>query len=147
MFKRVAKDQGIEPVIYADVVEPIISKAMFEEAQKQKEVNERAFCRDRIYIFMQKLICPKCGKIMTCKGAGGTKKKYMYYHCEEDGLYFREDLIEKDLMPFIMNLVEYDMAVKKYFFPVLADKKPKQTEEIDKHCAELKNRIEFFKNN
>ena len=85
------------------------------EAQKQKEVNKRAFCRDRVYIFMQKLICPKCGKIMTCKGAGGTKKKYMYYHCEDDGLYFREDLIEKDLMPFILNLVEYDMTVKRYF--------------------------------
>lgn len=114
-FKRVAKEQGIEPVVYADVVEPIISRAIFEEAQKQKEVNKRAFCRDRVYIFMQKLICPKCGKIMTCKGAGGTKKKYMYYHCEDDGLYFREDLIEKDLMPFILNLVEYDMTVKRYF--------------------------------
>ena len=143
-FKRVAKDQGIEPVIYADVVEPIISRAMFEEAQRQKEINQRAFCRDRVYIFMQKLICPKCGKIMTCKGAGGTKKKYMYYHCEEDGLYFREDLIEKDLMPFIMNLVEYDMTVKKYFFPVLADKKVKDTSKLDKEISCLKaqkNRI------
>ncbi|MBR2787084.1 MAG: recombinase family protein [Clostridia bacterium] len=143
-FKRVAKDQGIEPVIYADVVEPIISRAMFEEAQRQKEINQRAFCRDRVYIFMQKLICPKCGKIMTCKGAGGTKKKYMYYHCEDDGLYFREDLIEKDLMPFIMNLIEYDMTVKKYFFPVLADKKVKDTSKLDKEISCLKaqkNRI------
>ena len=143
-FKRVAKEQGIEPVVYADVVEPIISRAMFEEAQRQKEINQRAFCRDRVYIFMQKLICPKCGKIMTCKGAGGTKKKYMYYHCEEDGLYFREDLIEKDLMPFIMNLVEYDMTVKKYFFPVLADKKVKDTSKLDKEISSLKaqkNRI------
>ena len=143
-FKRVAKEQGIEPVVYADVVEPIISRAMFEEAQRQKEINQRAFCRDRVYIFMQKLICPKCGKIMTCKGAGSTKKKYMYYHCEEDGLYFREDLIEKDLMPFIMNLVEYDMTVKKYFFPVLADKKVKDTSKLDKEISSLKaqkNRI------
>lgn len=137
-FKRVAKEQGIEPVVYADVVEPIISRAMFEEAQRQKEINQRAFCRDRVYIFMQKLICPKCGKIMTCKGAGGAKKKYMYYHCEEDGLYFREDLIEKDLMPFIMNLVEYDMTVKRYFFPVLADKKVKDTSKLDKEISSLK---------
>ncbi|MBR1653594.1 MAG: recombinase family protein [Clostridia bacterium] len=143
-FKRVAKDQGIEPVIYANVVEPIIPRAMFDEAQRQKEINQKAFCRDRVYIFMQKLICPKCSKIMTCKGTGGAKKKYMYYHCEEDGLYFREDLIEKDLMPFIMNLVEYDMTVKKYFFPVLADKKVKDTSKLDKEISSLKaqkNRI------
>lgn len=94
--------------------------------------------------FQQMLDDMRSGKIMTCKGAGGTKKKYMYYHCEEDGLYFREDLIEKDLMPFIMNLVEYDMTVKKYFFPVLADKKVKDTSKLDKEISSLKaqkNRI------
>ena len=64
-FKRVGKEQGKEPVIYPNVVEPIISRAMFEDVQSQKEKNQRAFCRDRVYIFMQKLICPKCGKLMT----------------------------------------------------------------------------------
>ena len=29
-FKRVAKEQGKEPVIYPNVVEPIITRAMFE---------------------------------------------------------------------------------------------------------------------
>ena len=58
-FKRVGKEQGKEPVIYRDVVEPIISRAQFSEVQAQKEKNQRAFCRDRVYIFMQKLICYK----------------------------------------------------------------------------------------
>ena len=40
----------------------------------QKETNQRAYCRNRVYIFFQKLICPKCGKLMLCKGAGGKKK-------------------------------------------------------------------------
>ena len=74
-FKRVAKEQGIEPVIYPNVIEPIIPRAMFEDVQRQKEINQRSFCRDRVYIFMQKLKCPNCGKTMTCKGAGGRKKK------------------------------------------------------------------------
>lgn len=78
-FKRVAKEQGKEPVIYPNVVEPIITRAMFEDVQIQKEKNQRAYCRDRVYIFMQKMICPKCGKIMQYKGTGGKKKKYMYY--------------------------------------------------------------------
>lgn len=36
-FKRVAKEQGKEPVIYSNVVEPIITRAMFEDIQLQKE--------------------------------------------------------------------------------------------------------------
>jgi len=138
-LKRVAKEQGKEPIVYENVVEPIISRAMFEDVQRQKEINQRAYCRDRVYIFMQKLKCPKCGKAMTCKGAGGKKKKYMYYHCENDRLYLREDLIEEQVMPLIMDLIEYDMTVKKYFYPVLADKKERNTEKLDKEIATLKN--------
>ena len=52
-FKRVAKEQGIEPVIYPNVIEHIIPRAMFEDVQRQKEINQRAFCRDRVYIFIQ----------------------------------------------------------------------------------------------
>lgn len=122
-FKRVAKEQGKEPIIYPNVVEPIITRAMFEDVQIQKEKNQRAYCRDRVYIFMQKMICPKCVKIMLCKGTGGKKKKYMYYHCTDCKIYLREDLIEEQVMPMIMDLIEYDMTVKKYFYPVLADKK------------------------
>lgn len=107
--------------------------------QRQKEINQRAFCRDRVYIFMQKLKCPNCGKTMTCKGAGGKKKKYMYYHCTDCKLYLREDLIEEQVMPLIMNLIEYDMTVKKYFAPVLADKKEKNTDKLDKEISTLKN--------
>ena len=138
-FKRVGKEQGKEPVIYRDVVEPIISRAMFEDVQLQKEKNQRAFCRDRVYIFMQKMICPKCGKLMTCKGSGGKKKNYMYYHCADCQLYLREDLIEEVTMPLIINLIEYDMTVKQYFFPVLADKKEKDTAKLDKEISNLQN--------
>lgn len=143
-YKRVAKEQGIETVVYHDVVEHIITRAMYEDVQRQKEINQRTYCRDRIYIFMQKLVCPKCGKTMTCKGAGGKKKKYMYYHCDDCKLYIREDLVEQEIMPLIMSLIEYDMTVKKYFYPVLADKKEKDTSKLDKEISSLqsqKNRI------
>ena len=138
-YKRVAKEQGIETVVYHDVVEPIITRAMYEDVQRQKEINQRTYCRDRIYIFMQKLVCPKCGKTMTCKGAGGKKKKYMYYHCDDCKLYIREDLVEQEIMPLIMSLIEYDMTVKKFFYPVLADKKEKDTSKLDKEISSLQN--------
>lgn len=144
-FKRVGKEQGKEPIIYKNVVEPIITKAMFEDAQLQKEKNQRAFCRDRVYIFMQKLLCPKCSKIMQCKGSGGKKKKYMYYHCEHCKIYLREDLIEKDIMFFITSLIEYDMTVKKYFFPLLADKKEVNTDRLDKEISSLQRQKDRIK--
>lgn len=77
-YKKIGKAQGKEPIIYMNVVEPIISRAMWEEAQIQKEKNQRAYTRDRVYLFFQKLRCPNCNRIMKCKGSGGKKKKYMY---------------------------------------------------------------------
>ena len=120
-YKRIAKKEKKEPVIYMNVVEPIISRAMLEECQRQKEVNQKTYTRDRVYLFFQKIKCPTCGRIMKCKGSGGKKKKYMYYNCEKCHLNYREDKIEECLMQFIYDLVEYDMAVKKYFLPILAD--------------------------
>ncbi|MCF0125827.1 MAG: recombinase family protein [Clostridia bacterium] len=133
---KTAKNKGKEEV-YRDVVEPIITRAEWEEIQIQKEKNKQSFSRDRVYIFFQKLLCPKCGKLMLCKGSGGKKKKYMYYNCEDCHLYFREDKIEDVLLNFILSLVEYDEVVKKYFYPILAEKEEVSTENIDKEIAEL----------
>ena len=120
------KSNSKDTTIFMNVVEPIISRAMWEEAQHQKEKNQRSYARDRVYIFFQKLKCPKCNRIMKCKGSGGTKKKYMYYNCEHCKIYYREDKIEECLQRFILELVEYDMSVKKYFLPILADKTSRQ---------------------
>ena len=144
-YKRVGKVQGKEPIIYMNVVEPIISRAVWEEAQMQKEKNQRAYTRDRVYLFFQKLKCPKCNRIMKCKGSGGIKKKYMYYTCEHCGIYYREDLVEECLESFILDLVEYDMTVKKYFYPVLADKKETNTEKLDKEIGVLQKQKERIK--
>ena len=59
---------------------------------------------------------------MTCKGAGGKKAKYMYYFCDNCNLYYNEDEIEDCLIDYILDLVEYDFHVKKYFYPLLAEK-------------------------
>ena len=144
-FKRIAKNKQVEPVIYTDVVAPIISRSMWEECQHQKEKNQRTYTRDRVYLFFQKIKCPKCGRIMKCKGSGGKKKKYMYYNCEKCHLNYREDMIEDLLKDFIYDLVEYDMAVKKYFLPILAEHKPTKTEDIDKEIKSLEKQKERIK--
>ena len=47
---------------------------MWNEAQYQKEKNQRSYARHRVYIFFQKLKYPKRNRIMKCKGSGGTKE-------------------------------------------------------------------------
>ena len=139
------KSNSKDTLVYMNVVEPIVSRAMWNEAQYQKEKNQRNYTRDRVYIFFQKLKCPKCNRIMKCKGSGGTKKKYMYYTCEHCKTYYREDKIEECLQRFILELVEYDMAVKKYFLPILADKKETKTEKLDREIDTLQKQKERIK--
>ena len=128
--------------IYYDVVEPIITRAMWEEIQKQKLINQRSYSRTKIYTFLQKLLCPNCGKIMTCKGAGGNKSKYLYYHCNKCGLNYNEDEVEESISNFILSLIEYDMVVKEYFLTVLEDNKSTDANKINKQIKELNEQKE-----
>ena len=145
-YKRIGKQENLEPIVYMNVVEPIISRAKWEECQKQKERNQRTYTRDRIYTFFQRLKCPDCGKIMKCKGSGGTKRKYMYYTCEHCHVNFNENYVEELLESFIYDLLEYDMAVKKFFLPILEDKNNKiDTTTIDKEIRNLEKQRDRIK--
>ena len=145
-YKRIGKQENLEPIVYMNVVEPIISRAKWEECQRQKERNQRTYTRDRIYTFFQRLKCPDCGRIMKCKGSGGTKRKYMYYTCEHCHINFNEGHVEKLLRNFIYDLLEYDMAVKKFFLPILEDKNSKiDTNFIDKEIRSLEKQRERIK--
>ena len=138
-FERYKKDKNRESEIYMNVVPPIISRAMWEDTQNQKGKNQRSYSRHRVYIFFQKLICPKCGKIMTGKGAGGKKSKYMYYTCEKCKIYFNEDDIEETLIDYILDFIEYDYQVNKFFYPLLAEKKDDEAKEIEKEIKKYKD--------
>lgn len=144
-YKRIGKQENLQPIVYMNVVEPIISRAKWKECQRQKERNQRTYTRDRVYTFFQRLKCPNCSRIMKCKGSGGTKRKYMYYTCEHCHINFNEDHVEHLLRDFIYDLLEYDMAVKKFFLPVLEDKTNNiDTTSIDKEIRDLekqRNRI------
>ena len=145
-YKRISKQENLEPIVYMNVVEPIISRAKWEECQKQKERNQRTYTRDRIYTFFQRLKCPSCGRIMKCKGSGGTKRKYMYYTCEHCHVNFNENHVEELLESFIYDLLEYDMAVKKFFLPILEDKNNKiDTTTIDKEIRNLEKQRDRIK--
>ena len=144
-YERYKYDNDKETELFVDVVPPIITRAMWEEVQKQKEKNQRAYCRNRVYIFFQKLVCPTCGKIMTCKGTGGKKSKYMYYYCDNCNLYYNEDEIEDCLIDYILDLVEYDFHVKKYFYPILAETKNDESKKITEEITKLQQQKDRLK--
>ena len=82
---------------------------------------------------------------MTCKGAGGKKAKYMYYFCDNCNLYYNEAEIEDCLIDYILDLVEYDFHAKKYFYPLLAEKKDDETKKIEKKIRKLEQQKERIK--
>lgn len=79
---------------------------------------------------------------MTCKGTGGKKAKYMYYFCDNCNLYYNEAEIEDCLIDYILDLVEYDFHVNKYFYPLLAEKRDDETKEIEKEIQKLEQQKE-----
>jgi len=127
-YKRIAKKIGRDTVIYMNVVEPIITRAMWEECQTQKLTNQRTYTRTRTYLFFQKLVCPKCGRIMKCKGSGGKKKKYIYYNCEFCHFNLREDYVEEYMIKAKYEFLEFEQMCNSFFLPILADKKDKNTD-------------------
>ena len=67
------------PTYYENVVEPLVSKEMWEDCQAQKKKNSRAYQRTLTYLFLQKIHCPRCNNLM---GGKATKKKNgNVYYC------------------------------------------------------------------
>jgi site-specific DNA recombinase len=130
MYKRLKEWKNVEPVIYMNVVDPIIPRYIWEECQAQKIINQRTYTRDRVYTFFQKLKCPKCGKIMKCKGSGGKRRKYVYYNCEDCHENIRESYVEEEFEKIVGQLLRFDNEYNELFLPLFADKE-KQVDKSD----------------
>ena len=130
------------PTYYKNVVEPLVSKEMWEDCQAQKKKNSRAYQRTLTYLFLQKIRCPKCNNLM---GGKATKKKngniYYYYYCNDCKLNLKENVIEEYFENFINEIVEYDSVVNQFFLPMIKQKfdEPKELleKELDKQNAKL----------
>jgi site-specific DNA recombinase len=135
-----------KPVLYEDVVEPLITKDLWYECQSQKGKNSRNYTRDVIYLFLQKIKCPKCGRIMAGKAPGAKKKhRYIYYKCFDCNDYVREDYLETKLVPLIMQLTEFDSLIKNQFATVLSNKLDNPIPRIGKEIQTLKNKKDRLK--
>ena len=131
-----------KPTYYFDVVEPLVSKEYWEECQVQQKKNSRSFQRILTYLFMQKLKCPKCKRILG--GKATTKKNgnsYYYYYCHDCKISFKESEIEKTIDEYMDSIVEYDSIVNQYFLPMIKQKIENPKEELEK---ELKSQRSKF---
>ena len=134
------------PTYYEDVVEPIVSKEMWEDCQVQKKKNSRAFKRTLTYLYLQKLKCPKCGRILG--GKATTKKNgksYFYYYCNDCKIEFKEKLINDYFNQFIAELIEYDEVVNQFFLPMIKQKFDEPKEQLEKEINNQKNKLERIK--
>ena len=132
------------PTYYKDVVEPIISKEMWDNCQVQKKKNQKNYMRTQTYIFLQKLKCPKCGRIL----AGGASHKiksdkwYFYYRCENCKNNIHEDKIEEKIKNLLADILEYDNVVNEFFLPVLKSKVDNPKDQLEKELKNLNNKKE-----
>ena len=146
MYKRLKEWKNVEPVIYMNVVDPIIPRYIWEECQAQKIINQRTYTRDRVYTFFQKLKCPKCGKIMKCKGSGGKRKKYVYYNCEDCHENIRESYVEEEFEKIVGQLLRFDNEYNELFLPLFADKeKSVDKSDIEREIINLTKQKERIK--
>ena len=134
------------PTYYEDVVEPIISKEMWEDCQVQKKKNSRSYQRTLTYLYLQKLKCPKCGRILG--GKATTKKNgntYFYYYCNDCKIQFKEKVINDYFSQFIDELTEYDSVVNQFFLPMIKQKFDEPREQLEKEINNQKNKLERIK--
>ena len=134
------------PTYYENVVEPIVSKEMWEECQVQKKKNSKSYQRTLTYLFLQKLRCPKCNRIL---GGKATQKKngniYYYYYCHDCKINFKESLVEEFFNDFVNELVEYDSVVNQFFLPMIKQKFDEPQEELKKDINKQKDKLERIK--
>ncbi len=134
------------PTYYENVVEPLVSKELWEECQVQKRKNSRNYKRDKEYLFLQKLRCPKCGRIL---GGNATRKKngkvYYYYQCNVCKITIKETKIEDAVKTLLADILEYDNVVNEFFLPVLKSKIDNPKEELSKELKKLNSKKERIK--
>ena len=111
--KRI-KDE--ETLLFENVCPAIIDKETFKKVQKQKEKNLKNYVRKHTYVYMQTIVCSKCNKIMG--GSSSTSKNkptQIYYRCNCCNMRINEKKIEKPLMLFLNDMLDYFLLIDNSF--------------------------------
>ena len=135
-----------QPTYYEDVAPAIVSKEMWAECQVQKKKNSKSYQRTLIYLYLQKLKCPKCNRILG--GKATTKKNgkaYFYYYCNDCKIEFKENIINDYFNNFIDELTQYDSVVNQFFLPMIKQKFDEPKEQLEKEIKNQNSKLERIK--
>lgn len=132
--------------IFEDVVPAIIDKTTFECVQKRKEKNLKNYKRKRTYIFMQKILCPKCHKIMGGESStSGTGAKHIYYKCNCCKRRISEKKIESELMKFLNDMLDFFLIIDNSFKPSMCRDIDEEITKYEKLKKDLNDKITRIK--
>ena len=135
------------PRYFSNVVEPLVSKELWENCQVQKKKNQRNYMRSQTYIFLQKLKCPKCGRILAGSASHKIKadKWYFYYRCENCKNNIKETDIEESIKHILSDILEYDNVVNEFFLPMLKNKLDNNKPDYEKDIKNLEKKKDKVK--
>lgn len=103
--------------------------------------------RSQTYIFLQKLKCPKCNRILAGRATHKIKadKWYYYYGCENCKNNIKEQEIEESIKRILNDIMEYDNVVNEFFLPVLKSKIDNPKEKLEKEINSLEKKKDKIK--
>ena len=131
---------------FEDVVESIVSKELWEDCQTQKKRNARHFERTAIYLFTNKLKCPKCNCFL---GGRATKKKigirYFYYSCINCKTNINENKVLMQMLDIIYHLVQMDDFMNNHLTPFLKHKTANDNTDYQKEINLLDKELDRIK--
>ena len=135
--------KNMKPIHLEDICPAIIDKETFKMVQTQKERNLKNYTRKHTYVYMQKIVCSKCNKIMG--GSSTTSKNkptQIYYKCNCCNTRINEKKIEKPLMLFLNDMLDYYLLIdnnfKSFFNEDLSIEINKYNKMLDKCNKKLK---------
>lgn len=141
--------KNMKPIHLENIYPAIIDKETFKMVQTQKERNLKNYTRKHTYVYMQKIVCSKCNKIMG--GSSSTSKNkptQIYYKCNCCNTRINEKKIEKPLMLFLNDMLDYYLLIdnnfKSFFNEDLNIEIDKYNKMLDKCNKKLKKIKEAY---
>lgn len=141
--------KNMKPIHLENICPAIIDKETFKMVQTQKERNLKNYTRKHTYVYMQKIVCSKCNKIIG--GSSSTSKNkptQIYYKCNCCNTRINEKKIEKPLMLFLNDMLDYYLLIdnnfKSFFNEDLNIEIDKYNKMLDKCNKKLKKIKEAY---
>ena len=108
--------KNMKPIHLENICPAIIDKETFKMVQTQKGKNLKNYTRKHTYVYMQKIVCSKCNKIMGGSSTTSRNKPtQIYYKCNCCNTRINEKKIEKPLMLFLNDMLDYYLLIDNNF--------------------------------